>query len=362
MDDKSKTSVTEGRFLRLPGHKRSLSMNQIVPDRSHSLPGSGQQGFQSHSQQQFESAPIMRVERREAPPETPMFHKHSESDDGDNNAPHTYEQGWSKLRTAYVRRMGERAGGYRWMHGQAAKHFTRWYYGVGYTVIIVQALANIGNIPYVAACQTELNWIKWCAIVIGFLVTIVMAFQQLRDFGSRRSMHFMAEQSYGGLYEQIRQEVQKNTWERQDAEKYMEWISKDFNELKLAGPAIPASILNTYRSKIAGTSYADPENIDEIVVKEDSPPRQSNRRNNSVAAAEVTALSEIVIDKPTDECTPPRAGRLMRRSYSFSAGVADSTETPHSGFLHRSEERQQPTNPTTISPMDQIALERWNNQ
>lgn len=379
-------------------HKRSLSVDYLsVPHRAYSLPPPPRDLITNETNQSIYATmpslqPSLYVHRKPVVADPPMFQK------PENVAPtpldasdlHTYEQGWSRVRTTYVRRMGERAGGFRWMHAQAAKHFTRWFNGVGYTAIIANALATAGNIPYVANCQNDLNAIKWVAIVLGFLVTVVMTFQQFRDFGSRRSEHFMAEQSYSGLYESIRQEVQKNTWERQDAEKYIEWISKDFTELKLASPLIPGSILDTYRQKIAGTKYADPENIDEIIVKEDSPDRVSQRRNNSNTRRTVeaealitsdptrrnseTGLTHIVIERYGEGSDDiPRAGRLKRRSHSVSSPemIASDTRETSELFLRTKPGQQvhavsvslppppSPPPPSVLSELDKIAMERW---
>jgi hypothetical protein len=255
-------------------------------------------------------------------------------------------RGWNTQMALYVKRMGQRAGGYKWMHGQSSRYFTKRYQLIGITAIIVNALATAGNIPYVASCQTDLNWIKIVAIILGFLVTVTMAFQQFKDYGARKSQHTTGEANYAALYDHIQQQLRKNSRDRQDANDYVEWIAKELNDLKGASPLIPPSILSKYRGIIHGQNIADPEGIDEIVIKTDSPerdeeliPQQSRRRRSVQQRSEVV---EVVVDPGPPSPSPrvPRSGRLLV-TYNDDARTAPP--------------------PQSLSEKDRIALERWND-
>ncbi len=142
------------------------------------------------------------------------------------------KRNWTAENSIYVKRIGERAGGYRWIHAQAAVYYDRWYNGWGISFIIISALAAAGDIPYVATCQTDLNWIKIVAIVLGFTVSVGFTIQQFKNFGSTSERHRTSEANYDAFYEQIKQELQKNSKDRQDASDYVEWLAKGMIDLK----------------------------------------------------------------------------------------------------------------------------------
>lgn len=233
------------------------------------------------------------------------------------------ERGWNTYLAVYVKRMGQRAGGYKWMHSQATTYYNRCYQWLGVSCIVVNTIATAGDFPYVTTCQADLNWIKWTAIILGIIVTIVLTFQQFKSFGARSSDHSHSEANYSALYDQIKVQLHRNSRERQDANDYVDWIAKEFISLKEGSPVIPEWIWKKYRAKIAGKNIADPEGIDEIVIKKDSPERAQVARDHSK-----NELIEVVIEE-----THPRFG-----------------------FLTQAEEDHQQTE------QEKIAMERWNDQ
>ena len=251
-------------------------------------------------------------------------------------------RGWNSALAIYVKRLGQRSGGYKWMHGQASRYFTVRFQWIGVTSIIVNALATAGNIPFAANCQEEYDWVKIIAIILGFLVTIAMAYQQFKDYGSRRTDHKTMESNWAALYDHIMQQLHKNSRDRQEANDYIEWISKEFNDLKASSPLIPQSIIDKYRSMIDGRDIADPEGFDEIIIKKDSPLRVIEEQNellprtqNSVPSHHPPDLVEVIVEDSSELTPPPRAGRLVV-TYN--------------------------TNDDAMSEMDRIAFERWNAQ
>jgi len=219
-------------------------------------------------------------------------------------------RGWNTQMAVYVKRMGQRAGGYKWMHSQASRYFTKRFQWIGITAIIVNALATAGDIPYVTNCQQDLNWIKIIAIILGFLVTIAMAFQQFKDYGARSSKHTTSEANYAALYDHIQQQLRKNSRDRQDANDYVEWIAKELNDLKGASPLIPPGILIQYRQIVQGKNIADPEGVDEIIIKQDSPERHDDELLPSCPKTCPKArLVEVVVDDENNNNN--RSGRLI---------------------------------------------------
>jgi len=210
------------------------------------------------------------------------------------------------------------------MHSQASVYYNRCYQYLGVTCIIVNAIATAGNIPYIVTCQTDLDWIKIIAIILSIAVTIALAFQQFKSFGGRSSDHSHSEANYGALYDQIKVQLHRNSRERQNANDYVDWIAKEMISLKEGSPVIPDWIWKKYRAKIAGKNIADPEGIDEIVIKKDSPERGQTSRGAD------TELLEVVVEE-----THPRFG-----------------------FLTQAEEDSQ----SRQTEKEKIAMERWNDQ
>lgn len=221
------------------------------------------------------------------------------------------------------------------MHAHAATYYYRWYNGWGITFLILSAISSAGNVPYVATCQTDLNWIKVAAIVLGFVVTAAFALQQFKDFGGMTREHLGSEANYDAFYEQIKQELQKNSKDRQDATDYVVWIAQAMTNLKNSSPLIPQHIYAEYRKLIAGRGIADPDGLDEIIIKEDSPLRKGG------------PASDGGIDKESRQ-----GDKELRQGDKESRQGGDKelrqvvVETPA----------------RDLSPMELIQMERWNEQ
>lgn len=129
-------------------------------------------------------------------------------------------------------KIAQRAGGFKWIHGQCVMSYHRWYNVVGVGAIIANAVAVALNVPYVIVCQEAFNGLKIAAIIIASFVTIVMAFQQFKDFGGLRKEHITSEANYAALYDTIRNELQKEAKNREDANDYLKWITKQMTDLK----------------------------------------------------------------------------------------------------------------------------------
>lgn len=196
---------------------------------------------------------------------------------------------------------------------------------VGIGSIILNGVAVGLNVPYTIQCQSDLDAMKYVAIALGIIVTIVMAFQQFKDYGSLRSNHITSEANYSGLYDTIKNELEKRSSARQDADDFVEWITKQFADLKSNSPLIPGFLLVEYRKMIAGQHIADPEGIDEIIVNHDDDDETSTSSSN----------------------TPQRP----------DVRIQIAEEIPSASILH-------PTKPTAtfLNPADRIAFERWREQ
>lgn len=250
------------------------------------------------------------------------------------------KKGWNTFLSVYAKRIGQRAGGFKWMHGQASQYYERLYQIIGIVCIAATVVATAGDIPSIANCQQDVNGIKIAAVVLQALTAFVMAFQQWKTYGGRSEKHVNYEASFAALYDQIKTQLQKNSKNRQDANDYIEMITEQFRSLKESSPAIPHWIWKRYRNQIAGMNIADPDGVDEIVIKRDSP---IVSRKHLIPPPQLRTEFEVVVDRP-----------------------APGTESnPRFGLL-TSEEELAYTRPknfeANLSAKDRIALERWNDQ
>jgi hypothetical protein len=183
-------------------------------------------------------------------------------------------------------------------------------------------------VPYVVLCQDNWNWLKITAIIIQAIVTIIMSYQQFKDFGSLRTDHVTSEANYAALYDMIKNELRKDSKHRQDAEHFIEWITKQMSDLKSSSPLIPPKILADYRAMIFGKNIADPEGIDEIIIFENVP-EATEVQDGPLGGIDETGvpLNEVVVENPTQEPTqeptsmifnPTDAEELERWKENFS--------------------------------------------
>lgn len=60
---------------------------------------------------------------------------------------------WTRENEEDVKGMGQRAGGFKWLHGQCAIKRHKLYNVIGFCAIIANAIANALDIPTVIACK-----------------------------------------------------------------------------------------------------------------------------------------------------------------------------------------------------------------
>ena len=254
-------------------------------------------------------------------------------------------KGWNNYVAISVKRLGQRAGGYKWMHSQSSIFYNRCYQWFGILAAVLNTLSTAGNFPFIVTCQNEFTVLKISALIVQAIVTFAMWYTQFKSFGSRSEAHRNSEANFGALYDQIRAQLQKNSKDRQDAHDYYEWITSELRNLKEASPLIPSWILKRYRILIKDQNVADPEGIDDIMIKKDSPDRTNTKRNVS--------MPPLLVSDPIES-------RLE------AVVIDDENAFPRFGFLTRTEENAYMTAPatseTTTSTAEKITLERWKDQ
>ena len=139
--------------------------------------------------------------------------------------------GWNQNLEGYIQRLGERSGGYRWMHNKSASFFSWWYRALGITGIILGVASGTFNIPSLASgCTSSTVVLLYLSTVFMYLIGVVLGIQQFLDLGGRKSDHTTAEANYSALYHNIRTQLSINRIERQVGKDYLEWISKEAGE------------------------------------------------------------------------------------------------------------------------------------
>jgi hypothetical protein len=184
--------------------------------------------------------------------------------------------GWNPELEDFVKGQAEQAQGFRWMHGECASYFNKFYQRTGLLAILLTTASAALNIPSITTCQAELDIYKGLALGFSFLTALVLAYQQFKNYGKRTSDHLKAESDFSALFNSIKQELSLNRRDRRFGKDYVEWITKDFDELKAASKQIPASIAEAYIKKVKkeGKKVQIPNSIIEITIKKDTPAKE----------------------------------------------------------------------------------------
>jgi len=133
------------------------------------------------------------------------------------------------------------------MHIKEAKSISFIYDLLMYSGIILGPIAGllsaIGSILSPDTSPSTLPIISGC---VAFFSGIVVAITKYGKFEEKNSHHKMAASKYTSLESNIRRQLILYRDNRQNAEKYLEWIGNSFDDLFSASPLISDRIYDEY--------------------------------------------------------------------------------------------------------------------
>jgi hypothetical protein len=154
---------------------------------------------------------------------------------------------WNQDIEKIVHEIGEKSKSYKIMHIKEAKSISFIYDLLMYSGIILGPIAGllsaIGSILSPDTSPSTLPIISGC---VAFFSGIVVAITKYGKFEEKNSHHKMAASKYTSLESNIRRQLILYRDNRQNAEKYLEWIGNSFDDLFSASPLISDRIYNEY--------------------------------------------------------------------------------------------------------------------
>uniref|UniRef100_A0A6C0JJC8 SMODS and SLOG-associating 2TM effector domain-containing protein n=1 Tax=viral metagenome TaxID=1070528 RepID=A0A6C0JJC8_9ZZZZ len=154
---------------------------------------------------------------------------------------------WNQDIEKIVHEIGEKSKSYKIMHIKEAKSISFIYDLLMYSGIILGPIAGllsaIGSILSPDTSPSTLPIISGC---VAFFSGIVVAITKYGKFEEKNSHHKMAASKYTSLESNIRRQLILYRDNRQNAEKYLEWIGNSFDDLFSASPLISDRIYDEY--------------------------------------------------------------------------------------------------------------------
>lgn len=181
--------------------------------------------------------------------------------------------GWNENIEQNLKKIGDKAEGWRWMHKMAATKYNKYYHLWGIINIVFTGILGFGQIPNILNCQNDLNALKWLVFTLQFIVGTSLVAEHFLDYGERKKSHKTAESGFAALFYNISVQLNLDRKSRQFGEDYSEFIHKEYTDLSSNPdiPPIPYSVYKAYLKKIHGSSIANIDELDQIQIYKDPP-------------------------------------------------------------------------------------------
>lgn len=102
--------------------------------------------------------------------------------------------------------IGEKAGGYKWMHAKSMSYYSWWYHIFGVSSILLSGAAGTTILTQISSCsidpvtnQPAKNWVLILVGIVMYLTAVVASIQQFKMWGQRSEKHQQGEGRFGEL-------------------------------------------------------------------------------------------------------------------------------------------------------------------
>ena len=185
---------------------------------------------------------------------------------------------WNKTIEHNIKKIGEKALGYKIMHIKESLNISKKYNFLMYMGIFFGPLS--GLLSATGAIVTPVDapvYFPMMASCVAFLSGIVVAITKFGKFEVRCTHHKTAASKYISLENNIRRQLALCRWDRVHAQRYLEWVGKSFDNLFRESPLIAARIYSKYieMAKKAGLIVPEEYHI-EINTDDESKTRTFN--------------------------------------------------------------------------------------
>lgn len=154
---------------------------------------------------------------------------------------------WDKNIEKNILSIGEKAHGYRLMHIQESRNMSHIYEQLMYSGILLGPLAALlSGIQTIIAPDDSDVYLPIAVTCIGFISGIVVAITKYGKFEEKSSSHKLAASKYTSLESNVRRQLILSRNNRVNAEEYLEYIGKSFDELFTSSPLVANKTYENY--------------------------------------------------------------------------------------------------------------------
>jgi len=161
----------------------------------------------------------------------------------DNKSFHMYKSDWNSSVERNIKDIGESCGGYSWMHINSATRDATIFSVLMYLTIIFPPLSALFA---TIQLMTENEIFFIFVLIIGFTSSVVSAIVKFGKYQEKSTNHKSSAAQYASLGSNIRNQLSLYRKNRMDAGRYLQWVSKSFENLFVSSPLVDSGIYNEW--------------------------------------------------------------------------------------------------------------------
>ena len=182
---------------------------------------------------------------------------------------------WNRKIEKLVSDIGENSAGYSWMHSKASNYYTKIDNWLGFLVIILTTLTGTSIF---ATLDVEDTLPKILTGLVVYLSGAIAGVQKYFNFKEKSDKHHISSLNFQEIYFDVQRQMSMYRKDRINGKKYMENITKLYNQNIMNSPNINNKIVKKFIYIFRDQNISRPNvanNIQNIEI-------QSNHSSNSI--------------------------------------------------------------------------------
>lgn len=209
--------------------------------------------------------------------------------------------GWDFDTITYVKKIGDLAGAYNWIHNNTAFWYIVLNYIFHFVVIFLQAPAFTGIMTTLSDTADNI-YVKIAVAVIIAISTVLKSIHVYINLPGKISDRRASATRYSTIFSKVRNELINSDETRREASKFIEEIEKEFEECYSESPQCWSIVVRRYLLMVRGKvelEYAELSGIREIQVRRRRKKRRAQPSDNDAdeESAEETATATPIASK-----------------------------------------------------------------
>jgi hypothetical protein len=230
---------------------------------------------------------------------------------------------WNDKLEAAARDIGEDAKAYKMQHISVARYTSKVHEVLMMTSIVLGPLA--GTVSGIGvALDDGSSVLPIVATVTAFLSGIFVAIVKYGEYDEMSLANKSVAAKYTSLESNVRRQLAMYRSDRLDARKYLEWLTKSYDELFASAPLIPRNVQDAYAEHARSNGWYVPGQIDTMIdintEYQACKTREVSNTASIVVQAEMRATDGQVSDdiSLSIEPAPMKGENKMRRTNTLS--------------------------------------------